>query len=165
MSKVSNLYEKLVQEQARKIAESRKIKLMEQPRYGRSNKIDGASGFSHQIDISVKYISRNGKHRLRLIECKLRTKDKIGLGDILCFHARIVDIQKCIGEKIKVEGNFFTTVGYTSGAIGYAKSYGIATNSMQTDGQGWSISFADDVVIGLRLHNLKTTAPQIKISE
>lgn len=119
---------------AGEIAASRRIKLGEQPRYGRSNKILGAAGAKHQIDVSAKYISRDGTRRLKLIECKLRSKEKIGLDAILAFHAHILDIRRCLGAKVRVEGNLFTTVGYTSGAREYPEFYGIATNSMQTDG-------------------------------
>jgi len=161
----SGRYEELVQGLASRIAVSRQIKLEEQPRYGRSNKILGATGVKHQIDVSAKYISRDGTHRLKLIECKLRAKDKIGLGALLSFHARILDIQNRLRKNAKVEGNFVTTAGYTSGARKYAEFYGIATNSMQTDGEAWSISFADDVVIGLRSVSLKATNPRIESGE
>ena len=75
-------------------------------RHGAKNRIAGASGFKHQIDISIEIPTK----RLLLVECK-RYKSKVALKDMLILVARIDDIQKRKG--IDVTGIFFTTVGYT----------------------------------------------------
>ena len=54
---------------------------------GRNNRIPGASGYHHQIDVSI-----HGPSLLYLIECK-RWKDKIGLAEVLVLAARMNDIQ------------------------------------------------------------------------
>ena len=54
---------------------------------GRTNKIEGKSGYSHQIDVSVGY-----DENLILVECKNWTK-KVDPEKVLAFYSRILDIQ------------------------------------------------------------------------
>jgi len=86
---------------------------------GRKNKIQGASGYKHQIDISCKDLKRN---TLVLIECK-SWNDTIDIIPVLTFHARILDISKI--SQLKIEGIMVTTKGYSKGANKYADYYGI----------------------------------------
>jgi len=79
-------------------------------KHGAKNRIAGAAGFKHQIDVSVEIPMK----RLLLIECK-RYKSKVTLKDMLILIARIDDIRK--KRNIDVGGVFFTTVGYTRPAI------------------------------------------------
>ena len=74
--------------------------------HGAKNKIAGASGFKHQIDVSIEIPMK----RLLLVECK-RYKSKVALKDMLVLIGRIDDIRK--KKNIDVTGVFFTTVGYT----------------------------------------------------
>ena len=76
-------------------------------RHGAKNRIAGASGFKHQIDVSIEIPM---KRLLIVIECK-RYKSKVALKDMLILIARIDDIRK--KRNIDVTGVFFTTVGYT----------------------------------------------------
>lgn len=77
-------------------------------RHGAKNRIAGASGFKHQIDVSIEIPMK----RLWLVECK-RYKSKVALKDMLILIARIDDIRKKRNIDVDVKGVFFTTVGYT----------------------------------------------------
>ncbi len=147
MTVTSGEYEVIVKELAKQIAKSYDVSLVEQLKYGAKNKIAGASGFHHQIDVSLRYRSRDGIELLKLIECKLFSSKKIAIGEVLLFHSRINDIQQKVGDSIIVEGNMFTTIGYTMHAKNYASHYKIATNIRQKDGSFGSISFVDQIVI------------------
>ncbi len=54
---------------------------------GRNNRIQGASGFRHQIDVSVTF-----QNTLYLIECK-QWKKRIGAQEVLVLKGRQTDIQ------------------------------------------------------------------------
>lgn len=142
-------YEEAYRELAVRIASDNDINLERQPGFGRDNKVMGASGHPHQIDVSLVYISNDGKCRQKLIECKLLS-GKVNLQDALIFHARINDIQGKMAEGTLVEGNLVTTEGYTRNAKNFADFYKIATNTLAKDLGAGSISFADKVVIMVR---------------
>ncbi len=111
---------------------------------GRKNKISGRSGIRHQIDVSAEYIF-DGKRKLRLIECKLRTKDPVNLEEVMAFWARINDIQSCLFD-VDVCGNFVTSSYYTEGAKKYAECYGIPLNHSKANGETWGLTFEHVIV-------------------
>ena len=162
MSRNSTDYEVFVEKLAQRIANSKDIEISGPPKFGTKNKIIGASGFPHQIDVSIEYRSQDGQNRLKLVECKLRSKENIHIEEMLIFHARIKDIQQNVGDIILVEGNMFTTLGYSKPAQIYADFYQIATNTLQNDLEAWSVSFADQVVIGLRTASINLTPQSTK---
>jgi hypothetical protein len=92
--------------------------------HGTRNRIKGASGFNHQIDVSIEIPSE----KLYLIECK-RYMSKVTLSDMLVLIARIDDISK--NNNIKVIGTFFTTMGYTKPAKKVASCYNIELNTVK----------------------------------
>ena len=157
-------YEIAVGELVQQIAKSKKINLLEEPRGGRENKIEGASGYKHQIDISCKYKSKDDIKRLKIIECKLKSefikRPKVGINEMLIFHARIRDIQEYFGDNYWVEGNMITTNGYTRNVANYANHYRdkISINTYQKDKKVFSITFADEIVVGLRPAKLNLSA-------
>ena len=85
--------------------------------YGSKNRISGASGYHHQIDVSVPGISD-----LYLIECKCWAKP-IPVEAVLAFFGRIQDINS--SEHRVVHGTVATTVGFQPGAEKVAKHFGI----------------------------------------
>ena len=89
--------------------------------HGTKNKIEGGSGFKHQIDVSIEIPNK----KLILVECK-RYKSKVTLSDMLILVARIDDINK--KSKLNVTGIFFTTVGYTAPARKIGSQYNIELN-------------------------------------
>lgn len=97
--------------------------------YGRTNRISGKSGYRHQIDVHIEYIYKEIRI-LQLIECKL--KDKAGIGDVLTFHSRIIDIQAAKQEEgIIVYGTIVSPGGVTGGAQKYCEFYGIDVSTKQ----------------------------------
>jgi hypothetical protein len=96
MAKNHERYEKLVHQTFEFFAHEKLVKEhgaeILKTGYGHLNKIPGKSGFEHQIDVSIEYISQDGTHRLKLIECKNFSEYKIGLDTALTFFARMVDI-------------------------------------------------------------------------
>lgn len=85
---------------------------------GRSNKIRGASGYSHQIDVSLESATTTV-----LIECK-HLKKRIGVRDVLVLAARASDILQN-AQGFRVIPILVTTVGATRGANRLANYYGI----------------------------------------
>lgn len=55
---------------------------------GRQNRIEGVSGYKHQIDVSLQ-----DSHRLFIIECKQWNK-KAGVAEVLVLASRSIDIQQ-----------------------------------------------------------------------
>ncbi len=106
---------------------------------GARNKIEGASGFRHQIDVSIEIPGE----KLVLIECKCY-KSKVTLSDILVLIARIDDISK--KKRIDVSGNFFTTVGYTEPARKVGSYYKIDLNTAK-DAKQFAVHIANAVLI------------------
>jgi len=78
----------------------------------------GKSGNKHQIDVSAE-IRIAGMQFLILAECKLYSRKKVNNEEIQVLASRIEDI----GAH---KGLFVTSVGFQSGAVGFAKSKGIA---------------------------------------
>jgi uncharacterized protein (UPF0305 family) len=93
--------------------------------HGLRNKIEGVSGFKHQIDVSIEIPNK----KLFLVECK-RYKKKVTVSDMLILIARINDIKRKRTEQ-QVEGCFFTTEGYTKPAIKVGTFYDIELNTVE----------------------------------
>src|SRR2546426_96517 len=72
----------------------------------KSNRIEGISGYLHQIDVSV-HCSKN----LILVECK-KWKRKVEVGDFLAFLGRIRDIEEKFNNEIEVHRSIATTKGF-----------------------------------------------------
>ena len=87
----------------------------------KNSKIVGRSGVSHEIDILIKYMILN-EERLAIIECKNFHKDKVKKSDILILNSLVNDIPFSHGIIISASG-------FQTGALDYAKSYGIETIS------------------------------------
>ena len=107
--------------------------------FGPRNKIQGASGFRHQIDVSIEIPGK----RLVLIECK-RYKSKVTLSDMLVLIARIDDVSR--KKRIHVSGNFFTTAGYTEPATKVGRYYRIDLNIVEDEKQ-FAVHIADNVLV------------------
>jgi hypothetical protein len=90
--------------------------------HGPTNRIGGASGFRHQIDVSIEILNE----KLLLVECK-RYQSKVTVSDMLILIARINDIRKKRSEQ--VTGCFFTTKGYTGPAKKVGTFYDIELNT------------------------------------
>jgi hypothetical protein len=107
--------------------------------HGTKNRVEGASGYSHQIDVSIEILGE----KLFLVECK-RYKSKVTLSDMLVLIARIDDI--CKKKKTKVIGTFFTTIGYTKPARKVGSYYNIELNTVKNS-KHFAVQVAGNVFV------------------
>ena len=87
--------------------------------FGRTNRIQGTSGYHHQIDVSVE-----GAEFLLLTECKCWQK-QVDTCAVLTFCARYIDITARLSDKKTVVGALATTKGFDPGAVQLAKFFGV----------------------------------------
>jgi hypothetical protein len=116
--------------------------------FGRANRLSGASGYKHQIDVSL-----SGPKEIYLIECK-RWKSKIGVAEVMILAARGTDIAQS-NDGIIVQAVLASTVGATKGAIKLAKYFRIQLEIVQSAqvfglriGKHISVGVADSFPIG-----------------
>jgi hypothetical protein len=86
--------------------------------FGRSNRLLGASGYKHQIDVSLE-----GASRVFLLECK-RWEYKIGVDEVMVLVARGADIAQA-RQNARIHCILASKVGSTRGAITLAHYFGI----------------------------------------
>ena len=151
----SEKFENLTKKIAKEISKSAKNLGDARITQGSKNKIEGKSGYKHQIDVSI---TTNGQ--LALIECK-KYKDKVSLRDMLTLIARVDDIKKKY-SKFKVIGVFFTTQGYTRNALTLANAYKIECNIAKTI-KNFAIHIAGNVLIRPRSLNMKLKLQKQKV--
>ena len=85
---------------------------------GRSNRLSGASGYKHQIDVSL-----SGDNAIYLIECK-RWKTKIGVEEVMVLAARATDIVQGTNG-VPIQAILASKVGVTRGAKTLAEYFNI----------------------------------------
>lgn len=111
-------YEQLVAEIAAGIcAGAPKLKGLV-PGFGSKNRLVGASGYKHQIDVSLQA----GK-KIFLIECK-RWEKKIGVPEVLILAARVGDIHDA-QPGASIQGILASKVGASKNAKTLADYWGI----------------------------------------
>ncbi|MFZ2223861.1 MAG: restriction endonuclease [Candidatus Deferrimicrobium sp.] len=101
-------YEKVVAEIATAVARGAGGLPENATSYGRKNLWRGASGFRHQIDVSIEV-----EERIHLVECKYWNKP-VPIEYVLSFYGRIQDIQPT--TKKPVEGAIVSQKGFQRGA-------------------------------------------------
>lgn len=106
-------YEKLIQEIYQSIINQSGVNTVE---VKHNVKIVGRSGAEHQIDVYWEYELAGVRFRT-LIECK-NWKNHIEIGNVRNFFGVLTDIGN-------VQGIMVTKTGYQSGALRFAKYYGI----------------------------------------
>jgi hypothetical protein len=92
---------------------------------GHQNKIMGASGFPHQIDVSLKT-----NRTLLLFECKYWA-DSVDVEPILVLTSRVADIRAANAD-LKVEAGVVSTKPATSGAQVIACYFGVQLDVVST---------------------------------
>lgn len=85
---------------------------------GRSNRLEGRSGYKHQIDVSLSSCTA-----LYLIECK-RWDDKIGIQEVMVLAARDTDISQ-LHPSANIKAILVSKTGATRGAKMLASHFGI----------------------------------------
>ena len=122
----SSKYEQLVSELAGMIASGSTAERRVQVNCGITNLIKGASGYRHQIDVSVQ-----DADRLLLIECKCWSK-KVDPEAVLAFAARVLDIRAAEDAR-EVTGHLVTTLGATDGVDSLCKYFGIGLDNVTSE--------------------------------
>lgn len=92
---------------------------------GRKNKIPGESGFSHQIDVSLKT-----NRALLLFECKYWAKP-VDAEPVLVIASRLQDVRRA-NPGLEVEAGVVSTKPPTSGARVLARYFGIQLDVVST---------------------------------
>jgi hypothetical protein len=110
-------YEQIVSEIAQSIFERVEGTAPHQVKYGKKNRWVGASGYRHQIDVSVQ-----SHQDLILVECKYWNKN-VPAHAILTFFARVYDIRPTFNGQ--VHPVIVTKVGFQAGAEPLAAYYNI----------------------------------------
>lgn len=109
--------------------------------FGRTNRLLGASGYKHQIDVSV-----SGSRNIYAIECK-RWEAKIGVDEVMVLAARGSDIlQANVG--VAVHPILATRVGATRGAKVLAKHFGVSLEIVQS-AQEFGLRIGRHVSVGV----------------
>jgi hypothetical protein len=109
---------------------------------GRSNRLKGASGYSHQIDVSFRAGSD-----LHLVECKCWSK-RIKVDAVLTLLARIYDIQAA-NPSVTVRGALATTKGLQRGADKVASHFGIVVQLVQSANE-FALRYKNHIHLGLK---------------
>lgn len=84
--------------------------------HGRRNRVQGKSGYRHQIDVSIR-----GAQDWLLVECKM-WKDPVKVPAFLAFLARIIDIRPTQPD-INIHASIVTTRGFQKGVPLLANYY------------------------------------------
>jgi len=114
----SSEYEALTSKVARKMTNYTELVNYGTEKHGRGNKWRGASGFVHQIDVSLE-----SNTDVLLVECK-RWKSKVNAATFLALLARLMDIAggpDAAGRRFR--GALVTSEGFQSGVYTLVKHY------------------------------------------
>lgn len=95
---------------------------------GHQNKIAGASGFPHQIDVSLKT-----DRSLLLFECK-HWAEPVDVEPVLVIASRLADI-RAANPGLEVEAAVVSTKSPTSGAQVLARYFGVQLDVVSTPGE------------------------------
>lgn len=106
----------------------------------RQNKILGASGFPHEIDVSLKT-----ERLLVLIECKY-WKDPVDVEPVLVMASRLVDI-RASNNALEVEASIVSTKPNTSGAQVLARYFGVQLYAVSTPRE-YALKVRDQFFLG-----------------
>jgi hypothetical protein len=134
-------YERLVSDLVTALVETVDGLAPEHVAFGRRNRLKGASGHSHQIDVSFR--AGSGLH---LIECKCWSK-RIKVDAVLTLFARIYDVQAA-NPSVTVRGALATTKGLQRGADKIASHFGIVLQLIQSTNE-FAVRYKDHVHLGL----------------
>jgi hypothetical protein len=133
-------YEDLIQQFFRNLVEQVDGLHEDSVRGGGTNRIQGASGYWHQIDVSIHTASE-----LHLIECKCWDK-KVSPDAVLTLAARMCDIKASLQASI-VEGALATSMSSSPGVQALAKFFGI-TLQVVSSPQEFVVRYRDRIHLG-----------------
>ena len=124
---------------------------------GRLNRFQGASGYRHQIDVSV-----GDSKNLILVECK-HWKNRVPVGKVLEFHSRITDIKPT--KDVDIHGVIVSPHGFQSGAWTAANHFGIDLQFVRSAGE-FGIAYKKLLLIqpAHATFTLSTSCPTVIVS-
>jgi hypothetical protein len=131
-------YECLVADTASTVAERSGPLPSDAVKFGKSNCWLGASGFRHQVDVSISLMER-----LVLIECKYWNR-RIPVGVVLALQSRRTDIAAT--TKQAVEAAVVSKVGFQAGAKQVAEHFGIQCQIAES-AESWVFKYGAQLVI------------------
>lgn len=122
---------------------------------GRVNRLEGASTFRHQIDVSLI-----GPSEIYLLECK-RWEKKIGVDEVMILVARANDILQS-REGINVIPILISKKGATRGAAKLARYFGVEIEIV-TSALEYGLKLGKHAVVGLHaaLAMTDTAIPEV----
>jgi len=128
---------------------------------GRNNKILGASGCNHQIDVSFIDYSFE-KPTLVLIECKNTPSKPVEKVEVAAFKAIIDDVLNENSSPEVILGIFAYAEKARSGAIKFAKHYNI---QMEKTGMkpNFAFKYQDLVQVGIHLQSTSSLSANAEI--
>jgi hypothetical protein len=140
-------YEALVAGLVRELARNSQLASSE-IHSGSTNRVPGASGYRHQIDLSVLDRARG---RLFIVEAKC-WKEVVGVDAVLVLASRKADIG-AFDPTVQVRASIVSTQRVTRGATQLAKYLGIGVDTVQSEAE-FGLTFADQHFVGIveRLH-------------
>jgi hypothetical protein len=109
--------------------------------HGRNNHIQGASGYDHQINVSIQTASE-----LHVIECKYWTKN-VSPDALLSLAARVHDIQ-VLSQTHVVKGALATRRSYSSGVQALAKFFNVTLQVVRSP-QEFIVRYKDHIHLGV----------------
>lgn len=114
----SKEYEQLISNISQELTNDTMLRSIGRKQFGRDNHWEGASGFRHQIDVSID----NNSDAL-LIECKLWTHEVRAI-EFLTHLGRLIDIRgNPKNVKLNIRGAIVTTKGWQSGVETLVRYY------------------------------------------
>ncbi|MFZ0257947.1 MAG: hypothetical protein WAN46_20430 [Gammaproteobacteria bacterium] len=135
-------YETLIHDLVSRLVGHQPAILLKMVKSGRENKINGASRFAHQVDVSVK-----NAPFLNLIECKYWSR-RVGPQAVLVLAARLVDIRDA-NPSLDVCAHLVSTKAVTNGARVLAEHFGISLDVVSSI-EEYGIRLRDQVFVGVR---------------
>jgi len=109
--------------------------------HGRNNHIQGASGYNHQIDVSIQTTSE-----LHVIECKYWRKN-VSPDALLTLAARVHDIQ-ALSQTHVVKAALATRRPYSSGVQALAKFFNVTLQVVRSP-QEFIVRYKDHIHLGV----------------
>lgn len=128
--------------------------------YGSKNRIPGASGYRHQIDVSLV-----SSKKAYLIECKLWGR-KVGVAEILTLAARAADIGG-LRSDLEVDCILASNAGPTRGARKLVAYFGIQFEAVKSAsefgfklGKNINLGFVDAIAPSSQLTSIELRSPR-----
>lgn len=123
--------------------------------YGKTNKVAGASGYKHQIDVSL-----TARTHIYLIECK-RWNDSIGVAEVMVLAARMKDIADA-NRTIKAQAILASLKGASRGALKLAAHFGIQLEIVKSASE-FGMRVGQFISVGLHVSAVASDSIELEV--